>query len=114
METIRFVVSSSAHLEPVAAGPPGEKAQPSWLLELGAAVREAEAKALFQAGRGLRVRSWSSRRAGARARRELVQQALAASAAGSGLEPGEDPSELAIDLLDRVGAYTSPAHVKSH
>ena len=115
METIRFDVSSSAHLDPVAAGPPGEKAQPSWLLELGAAVREAETQALFQAGRGLRVRRRGSRRAGMRARRELVKQALAASAVEPELggEPGE-PAELATVLLERIGAYTAPARVKSH
>lgn len=52
----------------------------SWLLELGAVARSFEVRAGFQQGRGHPIRAWSSRRAGARTRRELVRQALSAAA----------------------------------
>jgi hypothetical protein len=86
--------ASAAGLSPGAAEPC------AWLLELGAAARAAEIRrrpgSLFR---------WSDRRARARSRRLIVQQALGAAAAPA-LDPPLEGEALLEPLLDRIGAYT--------
>ncbi len=100
-------MSYASHDEPVAAESFGDATQveltnlepSSWLLELGAAARTVELRAELQQGLGHPIRAWSSRRAGARARRELLQQAFAATvvdpgprqAAGRAVSPLPEP-----------------------
>jgi hypothetical protein len=56
----------------------------SWLLELGVSARTVELRAELQHDLGHPIRAWNSRRAGARARRELVRHVLAGSFVESG------------------------------
>lgn len=121
METIG-PVSDTSHDEPVAAESFGDATQlegrnpepSSWLLELGTAARTGELRSEPQDGLGHPMRAWSSRRAAARARREFVQQAIAAAIIGSDpahadVEPGEpagwhDTIELPVIVVDAAAA----------
>jgi hypothetical protein len=124
------------HSDSVAAAPSErfEFGQPEWLLELGAASRSA--------GPPIR-RGWSGRRASAKARRQLVRDALAAKVAVPAepeveaappaplappvvltvpalealplVEPSAEPDEILPSLLDRIAAYTAkPAELSVH
>ena len=98
---------------PVAAGDPS-----AWLLELGAAARESEQRVQHRKGRGRHISAWSSRRAGARARRLMVQQVLEATASEVTAEepdalvvtPTPPDGTLMAPLLDRLSVYTHGEH----
>jgi hypothetical protein len=92
-------VSERARPEPVAAAPSGELEPSEWLLELGAASRTVEYRAQLHSDQGRPLRAWTSRRAGARARRQLVQQALAAHAG-----PFADGAPAEVEAREPVAA----------
>lgn len=102
-------MSDASHDEPVAAESFGDATQvrgtilepSSWLLELGVAARTAELRAELQQGQGHPIRAWSSRRAGARARRERVRQMIA-GAAVVGLQSPEAEAPGAVRLPEPV------------
>jgi hypothetical protein len=81
----------------------------SWLLELGAAARKVEPRAGVRQLRGHPIRAWSRRRAGARARRDRVLQALSGAVVEAEPTPPRVQAEEPTALLARVGAYTSSA-----
>jgi hypothetical protein len=93
-----------SELEPVAAGDPElvvltaaplPEGPSPWVLELGDAARRAEFRSELQAARGHHLRAWSSRRAGARARRQLVRALLEVKAAE---EPADGCEQLSLDF----------------
>ena len=105
--------------EPVAAGDPklGDSARPAlravdpcaWLLELGAEareVREAELRAGQHSSQRRYLSAWGSRRAGARARRRIVQQVLAFADTPLPLPVAFDDPGTVAPVADRIGAYT--------
>ena len=72
-----------------------------WLLELGAATRQADLRSQHDEGQGHRLRAWSSRRA----RRRVVRQALACTMAGA----TEVPTPLAADPVAVEAIRQEPA-----
>lgn len=96
----------------------------AWLLELGAAARRREFRSGSDSSKGSRLFSWGSRRAGARTRRRIIEQALISAEMPTGelepvvLEPVASPpaaevAKLEVEdhdvlppLLERIGAYT--------
>jgi hypothetical protein len=78
----------------------------AWLVELGALVRNAEARAKLEREQGHRLRAWSSRRAGSRSRRLIVQHALATSAIA--IEPGP-----AVETIERAIPALPPLLVEA-
>jgi hypothetical protein len=71
---------------PVACAPLPESPS-AWVLELGAAARRAQFRSSMYAEQGRHLRSWSSRREAARARRRHVQALLAGKAAAHAVDP---------------------------
>ena len=102
--------------QPVAAGDPklGSFGQPSlraadpcaWLLELGAEARRAEFRSSWHGLHRRYLLAWGSRRAGARARRRIVGQALALAEVAFPSRRFEDTIALP-PVTDRISAYTS-------
>jgi hypothetical protein len=107
------------------SAPAAVDAAPSaWLLELGAVARRAEFRSDRHTSQGRRLRAWTSRRASARTRRRIVEQALVFAEsplavthaspeqlADRPFDPAEEVEpghpELSSLLLDRISAYTT-------
>jgi hypothetical protein len=114
-------VTGSSNSERVLASAPSvrrpDEGVNAWLVELGALVRSAEARAQLEREQGHRLRAWASRRAGSRSRRLIVQHALATSATpAEGPPPVEDvfeDVELEIELEPEREAETKPQPILS-
>ena len=102
---------------PVAAGDPklGSFGQPSfraddpcaWLLELGAEARRTEFRSAWHGQHRRYLLAWGSRRAGARARRRIVGQALALAEVAVPVPAAFEDTVALPPVTDRISAYTS-------
>ena len=101
---------------PVAAGDPklGSFGQPSfraaepcaWLLELGAEARRAEFRSSWHGLHRRYLLAWGSRRAGARARRRIVEQVLTLAEVALPVPNAFADTVSLPPVTDRISAYT--------
>jgi hypothetical protein len=108
-------VLGTSDQEPVAAGDPklGSFGQPfsraaepcAWLLELGAEARRTEFRSNWHGSQHRYLLAWSSQRTGARARRRIVEQALALAELALPVPAAFVDTAASAPVAERIGAY---------